>query len=121
MSNGLKIILGMCVACGLLMALPVGFAQESQLGEVSGEIVSVNTHDSSLIIKQIEDETSQSYSTQTFSVEKSASISKGNSVMILSNLKAGDKVTIAYTTTSEGVKVARTITVMEEDDNSGEQ
>jgi hypothetical protein len=118
MSNGLKIILGVCMLCGLCFAWPAGFAQENQQGEVSGEIVSVNSHDSTLIIKQIQDEMSQSYETLTFTVEKSASISKGDSVMILSNLKVGDNVTVAYATTSEGTKVARTITVMEDDDSS---
>lgn len=120
MSNGLRIVLGACVLCAIVLIQPAGLTQDSQLKEISGEIVSVNSQDSILVLKQIEDQTSQTYSTETLAVEKSASISKGNQVMILSDLKAGDKVTVAYAITSEGTKVVRTITVMEDDDNGAQ-
>jgi len=120
MSNGLRIVLGACVLCAIVLSQPAGLTQDGQLKEISGGIVSVNSQDSTLVLKQIEDQTSQTYSTETLAVEKSASISRGNQVMILSDLKAGDEVTVAYAITSEGTKVVRTITVMEDDDNGAQ-
>ena len=95
------------------VAVPV-FAQEKaepQVTSVSGEIVSVDLVKSEVVVKQLKDVVTGIYTNTTFSVASETKITKGDATLKLSDLKAGDKVTVKYTTDVLGKQKVESIAV----------
>ncbi|MCM8792518.1 MAG: hypothetical protein NC826_05210 [Candidatus Omnitrophica bacterium] len=95
------------------MAVPV-FAQkksEPQVTSVSGEVVSVDRVKSEVVVKQLKDAITSTYENTTFKVASETKITKGDATLKLSDLKAGDKVTVKYTTDVLGKQKVESIAV----------
>ena len=95
------------------VAVPV-FAQEKaepQVTSVSGEIVSVDLVKSEVAVKQLKDVVTSTYTNTTFSVASETKMTKGDAILKLSDLKAGDKVAVKYTTDVLGKQKVESITV----------
>ena len=95
------------------VAVPV-FAQEKaepQVTSVSGEVVSVDLVKSEVVVKQLKDVVTSTYTNTTFSVASETKITKGDATLKLSDLKAGDKVTVKYTTDVLGKQKVESIAV----------
>ena len=78
------------------VAVPV-FSQEKaepQVTSVSGEIVSVDLVKSEVVVKQLKDVVTGTYTNTTFSVASETKMTKGDATLKLSDLKAGDKVIV---------------------------
>ncbi len=78
---------------------------------VSAEVVSINVEKSTVEIKTIKDVVAKTYENQTISVVPETKILKGDVVLKLSDLKAGDKVAVKYTTDILGGLKAESIAV----------
>jgi len=95
------------------VAVPV-FAQEKaepQVTSVSGEVVSVDLVKSEVVVKQLKDAVTSTYENTTFSVAAETKIQKGDAVLNLSDLKAGDKVSVKYTSDELGKQKVENISV----------
>ena len=95
------------------VAVPV-FAQEKtepQVTSVSGEVVSVDLVKSEVVVKQLKDVVASTYENTTFKVAPETKITKGDATLKLSDLKAGDKVTVKYTTDALGKQKVESIAV----------
>ncbi|PIP21105.1 MAG: hypothetical protein COX40_01145 [Candidatus Omnitrophica bacterium CG23_combo_of_CG06-09_8_20_14_all_40_11] len=105
-----------CLAVVALVgvAVPV-FAQEkaqtAQVTSVSGEVVSVNLVKSEVVVKQLKDAVTSTYGNTTFAVAPETKIAEGDATLKLSDLKAGDKVTVEYTTDVLGKQKVESIAV----------
>ena len=110
----MKLALVCLAVVGLVgVAVPV-FAQEKaepQVTSVSGEIVSVDLVKSEVVVKQLKDVVTSTYTNTTFSVAAETKITKGDVTLKLSDLKAGDKVTVKYTTDVLGKQKVESIAV----------
>jgi len=110
----MKLALVCLVVVGLVgVAVPV-FAQEKaepQVTSVSGEIVSVALVKSEVVVKQLKDVLTGTYENTTFAVVPETKITKGDATLKLSDLKAGDKVTVKYTTDVLGKQKVESIAV----------
>ncbi len=110
----MKLALVCLAVVGLVgVAVPV-FAQEKaepQVTSVSGEIVSVDLVKSEVVVKQLKDVVSSTYTNTTFSVASETKMTKGDATLKLSDLKAGDKVTVKYTTDVLGKQKVESIAV----------
>jgi len=110
----MKLALVCLAVVGLVgVAVPV-FAQEKaepQVTSVSGEIVSVALVKSEVVVKQLKDVVTSTYTNTTFSVAPETKITKGDATLKLSDLKAGDKVTVKYTTDVLGKQKVESIAV----------
>jgi len=95
------------------VALPVyaqGAAEQKAIS-VSGEIVSVDLVKSEVAVKQLKDVVTSTYTNTTFSVVPETKMTKGDATLKLSDLKAGDKVTVKYTTDILGKQKVESIAV----------
>ena len=95
------------------VAVPV-FSQEKaepQVTSVSGEIVSVDLVKSEVVVKQLKDVVTGTYTNTTFSVASETKMTKGDATLKLSDLKAGDKVTVEYAVDVLGKQKVESITV----------
>ena len=111
----MKLALVCLAVVGLVgMAAPV-FAQEkaqtAPVTSVSGEIVSVDLVKSEVVVKQLKDVVTSTYTNTTFAVALETKITKGDATLKLSDLKAGDKVTVKYTTDVLGKQKVESIAV----------
>ena len=86
-------------------------AQTAQVTSVSGEIVSVDLVKSEVVVKQLKDVVTSTYTNTTFSVVSETKITKGDATLKLSDLKAGDKITVEYTTDVSGKQKVESIAV----------
>jgi hypothetical protein len=104
-----------CLAVVGLVGVAVSvFAQEKtepQVISVSGEIVSVDLLKSEVVIKQLKDAVTSTYTNTTFSIAPETKMTKGDATLKLSDLKAGDKVTVKYTTDVLGKQKVESIAV----------
>jgi len=90
------------------------FAQEKakpQVISVSGEVVSVDLVKSEVVVKHLKDAVTKTYENITFSVAPETKITKGDATLKLSDLKAGDNVTVNYTTDVSGKQKVESIVV----------
>jgi len=114
MGKIMKLALVCLVVLGLVgITLPV-YAQgavEEKVTSVSGEIVSVDLVKSEVVVKQLKDVVTSTYTNTTFSVAPETKITKGDVTLKLSDLKVGDKVTVKYTTDVLGKQKVESITV----------
>ncbi len=110
----MKLALVCLAVVGLVgVAVPV-FSQEKaepQVTSVSGEIVSVDLVKSEVVVKQLKDVVTSTYTNTTFSVASETKMTKGDATLKLSDLKAGDKVTVKYTTDVLGKQKVESIAV----------
>jgi len=110
----MKLALVCLAVVGLVgVAVPV-FAQEKaepQVTSVSGEVVSVDLVKSEVVVKQLKDAITSTYGNTTFAVASETKIAKDDATLKLSDLKAGDKVTVKYTTDVLGKQKVESIAV----------
>jgi hypothetical protein len=95
------------------VAVPV-FAQEKaepQITSVSGEVVSVDLVKSEVVVKQLKDAVTSTYENTTFTIVPETKIQKGDATLKLSDLKAGDKVTVESTADALGKQKVESIAV----------
>jgi hypothetical protein len=95
------------------IALPV-YAQEKteqKAISVSGKVVSVDLVKSEVVIKQLKDAVTSTYENTTFKVAPETKITKGDVTLKLSDLKAGDKVSVKYTSDVLGKQKVESISV----------
>ena len=72
-------------------------AEQQQIGKpVSDEVVSMDLEKSTLTIKTLKNAVTKTYENKTISVLPETKILKGDATLKLSELKAGDKVTVKY-------------------------
>ena len=96
------------------VAVPV-FAQEkaqtAQVTSVSGEVVSVDLVKSEVVVKQLKDAVTSTYENTAFVAAPETKIQKGDATLKLSDLKAGDKVTVKSTADALGKQKVESIAV----------
>jgi len=63
---------------------------------IEAEVVSVNLNKSTMVVKLVQDKPAKTYDYRTILVTDEAKISKGDTVLNLSDIKAGDNVEIAF-------------------------
>lgn len=115
MQRSLKFIFSLVILAGIFMTarLPFVFSQEE--GEsaftkmLSGEVVSVDSKNSAIDIKQLKDEEALTYETITIYADNSTSIERDYETVILKEIKAGDEVTVEYTSDETGKNIASAI------------
>jgi len=116
MARSLKLILCVLIATAMIQSyLPKAFSQEAAkepvLTVATGEIGAIDLEKSILVVKQLKDEKAQTYDNVTISIAAATAIDKDGTKAGLSELKAGDKVSVEYTANAEGVNVATSILV----------
>jgi hypothetical protein len=78
-------------------------AEQQQIANsVSAEVVSMDLEKSTLTIKTLKDAVTKTYENQTISVLPETKILKGDAILKLAELKAGDKITVKYTADTLG-------------------
>ncbi|MDP1854095.1 MAG: hypothetical protein Q8L26_07860 [Candidatus Omnitrophota bacterium] len=101
----IKLALVCLAVVGLVgVAVPV-YAQGAAGQEailVSGEVVSVGLVKSEVVIKQLKDAVTSTYENITFVTAPETKIIKGDAALKLSDLKAGDKVSVKYISDESG-------------------
>lgn len=111
----MKFALVLLVVVGVVGVVVPAFSQEKveqpAITSVSGEVVSVDLVKLTLVIKQIKDPVAGTYENQTISVLPATKVTKGDTTLKLSDLKAGDKVTVKYTTDALGKWKVESITM----------
>lgn len=115
----MKFALVCLVVAGLAYAAAPVFAQEKvapQITSVSGEVVSVDLVKSEVVIKQSKDAVTGTYENTAFTAAPETKIAKGDTALQLSDLKAGDKVSVKYSSDDilEGQKVESILVETEE-------
>ena len=75
-----------------------------------GEVVSVNTADSILVVNEAAEETAQPEQV-VFAWNNNTQIKKGDADLTASDLKAGDQVSLEYMMDADGNNVVKTIWV----------
>ena len=112
MGKALKFAVVLFAVAAIMGAVPV-YSQEktAQLlpASLSAEVVSVNLEKSTVDIKTIKDAVTNTYESQTISVLPETKILRGDAALKLSDLKAGDKVVVKYTTDALGIKKVESI------------
>lgn len=103
------------VTAGMVgVALPA-YSQEKtgrqQVISVSGEIVSVDLAKSTVVVKTIKDAVTGTYEEIALSVLPETKLAQGDTSLKLSDLKAGDKVTVDYVKDVAGKLVPKSISV----------
>jgi co-chaperonin GroES (HSP10) len=111
----MKLALVCLAVVGLVgVAVPV-FAQEqaqtAQVISVSGEVVSADLVKSEVVVKQLQDVVASTYANTTFSIVPETKITKGDAILKLSDLKAGDKVSVKYVSDISGKQKVESISV----------
>ena len=106
------ILCAMVVMAGMVVLAYSQEKAEPQLAaSVSSEVVSVNVDNSTVDIKTIKDAVTKTYENQTIYVLPETKILKGEVVLKLSDLKAGDKATVKYITDALGKSKVESISV----------
>lgn len=115
MVRGIKLVLVLLVVVGVAGVAVPAFAQsevqQPAVTSVSGEVVSVDLVKSTVVIKQIKDPVAGTYENQAISVLPETKVSKDDAALKLSDLKAGDKVSVKYATDALGVQKVESISV----------
>ncbi len=63
---------------------------------ITAEVTSVNLNKSTMVVRLVQNESAKTYDYRTILVPDDAKINKGDAVLKLSDLKAGDNVKIAF-------------------------
>ena len=114
MVKAMKLAIVCLAVIGMVgIALPVyaqGAAEEKAIS-VSGEVVSVDLVKSEVVVKQLKDVVAVTYENTTFVITPETKIIKGDAALKFSDLKAGDKVIVKYTTDVLGKQKVESIAV----------
>jgi hypothetical protein len=141
MVNKMKLALALFLAVGMAGLVVSAFAQDEgeqtaanaeiaqpeanaevaqpAAAAVSGEVVSVDPDNSTVVIKQVTDEMAGLTEDRTISVLPETKITQGDVTLDLSDVKAGDKVTVNYATDDMGNKKVESIAVEAPQEESG--
>jgi len=96
---------------GIVLPVYAQQAAKEKAKSVSGEVVSVDLIKSEVVVKQLKDAVTSTYENATFVIAPETKITKGDVTLKLSDLKAGDKVTVKYTTDILGKQKVESIAV----------
>ncbi len=120
MGKGLKLIAVYLLVTAVAVAGMVfaAYAQEeapqqAQSISVSGEVVSVDLEKSEVVLKQLKDAAYGTYENTVISIVPETKVQKGEVALTVSDLKAGDKITIQCVAGAEGKQEAQVISVSE--------
>ncbi|MFA5261431.1 MAG: hypothetical protein WC450_09405 [Candidatus Omnitrophota bacterium] len=111
------LILGLFLIFGLIVA-PV-MAQEETIAvvaeteTVTGEVVSISTEGSSLILKYVVDEETGRQMTTTLNFNDETEITSAGAAIGFSDLKVGDTITVSFVKTDDMTRVVKTASVQE--------
>ncbi|MCX5692638.1 MAG: hypothetical protein NTX47_03020 [Candidatus Omnitrophica bacterium] len=115
MVKGMKLALVLLVVAGLAGVVVPVYSQEKTeqqiVASVSGEVLSVDLVKSEVVVKQLKDAVTSTYENTAFVVALETKIQKGDANLKLSDLKAGDKVTVKYTSDVLGKQKIESISV----------
>jgi len=115
MVKGMKLALVLLVVVGVAGVVVPVYSQEKTeqqiVASVSGEVVSVDLVKSEVVVKQLKDAVTSTYENTTLVVVPEIKIQKGDANLKLSDLKAGDKVTVKYTSDVLGKQKIESISV----------
>ena len=115
MGKIIRLTVACLVALGIAGAVIPLYAQvkaEEKAVSISGEVVSVDSVKSEVVVKQLKDAVASVYENTAVSVFPETKIHKGELAIELSDLKAGDKVMVAYASDAEGMQQVKSIEVM---------
>lgn len=111
----IKLVLVLLVVAGMAGVVVPAFSQsevqQPAVTSVSGEVVSVDLLKSTVVIKQIKDPVAATYENQVISVLPETKVTKDDAALKLSDLKAGEKVLVKYTTDALGAQKVESISV----------
>lgn len=111
----IKLVLALLVAVGVAGVVVPAFAQsEAQqpaVTSVSGEVVSVDLVKPTVVIKKIKDPVAGTYENQAISVLPETKVTKDGTALKLSDLKAGDNVSVKYAADALGAQKVESISV----------
>jgi hypothetical protein len=111
----IKLVLVLLVAVGVAGAAVSAFsqseAQQPAVTFVSGEVVSVDLLKSTVVIRQIKDQVAGTYENQAISVLAETKVTKDGAALKLSDLKAGDNVSVKYAADALGAQKVESISV----------
>jgi len=96
---------------GVVLPVYAQGAAEQKAISVLGEVVSADLVKSEVLVKQLKDAVTNTYENTTFVVLPETKIAKGDVALKLSDLKAGDKVIVKYTTDALGKQKVENISV----------
>lgn len=99
------------VMTGANLALAVSEETQPMEMEVVGTVESVDMEQSLLVVKQLMNVEEGIYENVTISVTEATAIEKNYETVTLSNVMAGDKVSVKYTINEEGKMIASHILV----------
>jgi len=85
--------------------------EEIFVKEGSGEVISVNTTAKTVVVKISQDENNGSFQEVALTIDDDTMITSQDSTLSISDLKAGNKVTVIYEEKSDGTNVAKSILV----------
>lgn len=102
MEKALRIAVVMFLVVGVVGVVVPVYSQTEKTEQpivtsVSNEVVSVDLVKSEVVVKQLKDVVTGTYENTTFVIAPETKIQKGDAALRLSDLKAGDKVTVKYT------------------------
>ena len=94
-------------------AIPVYAQEKTEQPAISGtgEVVSVDTVKSIVVVKQLKDPVANTYENVTMSVSPETKVLKGDAALKLSDLKVGDKVKVKSTIDASGASKVVSIAV----------
>ena len=115
MVRGMKLALVLLIVVGVAGVVVPVYSQEKTeqqiVASVSGEVVSVDLVKSEVVVKQLKDAVTSTYENTTFVVALETKIQKGDANLKLSDLKAGDKITVKYTSDVSGKQKIESISL----------
>jgi len=95
------------------VAIPVYAQEKTEQSAISGtgEVISVDTVKSIVVVKQLKDPVANTYENVTMSVSPETKVLKGDAALKLSDLKVGDKVKVKSTIDASGASKVVSIAV----------
>lgn len=120
MGRGVKLT-AICLLVAAVTVAGMAFAvyaqeetsQQVQSISVSGEVVSVGLEKSEVVVKQLKDVAYDTYENTVISIGPETKIQKGEVVLNISDLNAGDKIIVQCVTGAEAKLEAQVISVSE--------
>ena len=95
----------------------ISFSQEEHVAassttqELSGEVLSVDKEESTIVLKYLKDVKEKTYEAELFQVPAATEITKDANTMDLAKIKVGDQAQLKYAEDNEGTKKAIAITI----------
>lgn len=86
-------------------------AEDVSAGAVKGDVVSIDLEKSIIVIKQTLDEASSASEDVIYSIDANTVVTKNGDKIAISDLKAGDKISLIYSAGEEGKKIVSLIMI----------